>query len=171
MKILFQGSLGTAFYQKNTKIIPSEPWKTLKNLGFSRFFKVSQFSHSDLFCKFFSFKMVPRVSFWLPKSHTRAPKGLPRGVLGGHQGLLGASFCCRWATSRVLRLPLWHYMAALKLNFNVLAAQTWIFHDFWWVFDVWNTGKKTIFPWVTQDYLLAQPGESDVRFFQWKHQN
>ena len=95
MKILFQGSLVTAFYPKNTKIILSEPRKTLKNLGFSRFFKVSQFSHSDLFCRFFSFKMVPRVSFWLPKSHTRSPKGLPRGVLGGHQGLRGASFCCR----------------------------------------------------------------------------
>ena len=145
MKILFQGSLGTAFYQKNTKIRPSEPWKTFKNLGFSRFFKVSQFSHSDLFCKFFSFKIVPRVSFWIPKSHTRAPKGLPRGVLGGHQGLRGASFCCRWATSRVLRLPLWHYMAAPKLNFTVLAAQTWIFNDFRWIFESETHEKRLCF--------------------------
>ena len=141
MKILFQGSLGTPFHQKNIKIVPSEPRKTMKNLSVLGFFKVSQFSRSELICMLFSSKMVPRVSFLLPKSHTRAPKALPRAVFWGHQGLLRASFCCRCATLRALRLSFWHYMAAEKLNFNDLAAHTWILHDFQYIFYVFLTSE------------------------------
>ena len=98
MKILFRSSLGTPFYQKNIEIVPSEPRKTMKNLGFLRFFKVSQFSCFGLFCMFFCSKMVPRGSFWAPRKPHKGTQRAPKRCLRRPPGAAGG----------VLLLPLSH---------------------------------------------------------------
>ena len=40
----------------------------------------------------FPSKVPPVVRFWSPKGPWRVPKGVPRGVLGDPEGLLGACF-------------------------------------------------------------------------------
>ena len=90
MKILFQGSLGTPFYQKNIKMVPSEPRKTMKNLSFFMFFQgFTFFVFWAILNGFLLQNGTQGVIFAPQKSHKgiqRAPKMClrrPSGAAGG----------------------------------------------------------------------------------------